>query len=128
MTPAVASHPHRLRLEGDMQMYKTLEFECVRGKFELCVHPAPGLPPIDDYREVHLDIPGKGRYRAVLFLLPDTASDDSFAVLPIERWNVPAKWDDNTMLFVPSLDDRYVIDAFRFVLDENHEDSALEEI
>jgi len=86
----------------------------------------PGLQPIDDYREVQVTIPDKGRYRAVLFHLPDKESDDPFDVMPLDQWTVPTRWDDNTMLFVPSFNPAHILAAFAHVLDNHLEDEAFE--
>lgn len=104
-----------------------LRLDCKRGQFILSIMaPAAGLPPIDDCREVRLTVPESGRYRAVLFLLPDTESDDTNAAMPIANWTVPARWDDNTMLYVPSFEPNHILAAFAHVLDNNLENEAFE--
>lgn len=108
-------HPERLQLA------------CRRGDFELLVEPPrPDLPPVEACCEVQLTIPEKGRYRAVLFLLPDKNSTDPFAVMPVDEWTVPARWDDNTMLFVPSFDANHIRAAFAYILENRLEDDAFE--
>ena len=104
-----------------------LTLNCKRGEFELTVMPThPGIPPVDDCREIHVSIPDAGRFRAVLFLLPDKESDDPNAIMPVDQWTVPARWDDNTMLYVPSFDEKHILSAFAYVLDNQLEADAFE--
>ena len=92
----------------------------------LTVEAPTNLTPIEEYREVNFVIPGKGRHRAVFFLLPDRKSMDPYAVMPTKEWNVPVRWDDNTMLFVPSLDDDSVLSAMKYIFQNGLETSAFE--
>ncbi|MCU0713329.1 MAG: hypothetical protein MUC43_14815 [Pirellula sp.] len=92
----------------------------------LLVQSPTGLDPIDDYREVNFEIPGRGRYRAVFFLLPDGNSDDPYAIKPINEWDVPVRWDDPTMLFVPTLNDDSILAAMRYIIDNGLESDACE--
>lgn len=93
---------------------------------ELVVDAPKGVDPIDDYREVCFEIPGKGRYRAVFFLLPDKNSDDPYKTMPIKEWLIPVRWDDPTMLYVPTLDDDSILAALSHILENGLEDDALE--
>jgi hypothetical protein len=92
----------------------------------LFVDSAVGLEPIDDYREVNFELIGKGRHRAVFFLLPDKKSDDPYATIPDSEWDIPVRWDDNTMLFVPTLDDESILAAMKYVLTKGLEGEAFE--
>lgn len=93
----------------------------------LHVDSPAGLDPMDDYREVTFGLPGKGRRRAVFFLLPDTKSHDPHAAKPVDEWDAPVRWDDNTMLFVPSLSDDSILAAMRYILGNGLEDEAFED-
>lgn len=84
------------------------------------------LSPIEDYRDVNFVIPTKGRHRAVFFLLPDKSSMDPYSVMPTREWNVPVRWDDNSMLFVPSLDDNSILSAMKYIFQNGMESSAFE--
>ncbi len=92
----------------------------------LTVKAPTNLAPIEEYREVNFLIPGKGRHRAVFFLLPDRNSINTYAVMPTNEWNVPVRWDDNTMLFVPSLDDNSILSAINYIFKNGMEASAFE--
>lgn len=92
----------------------------------LTIEAPTNAAPIEAYREVNFVIPGKGRHRALFFLLPDRNSMDPYAVMPTKEWNVPVRWDDNTMLFVPSLDDNSVLLAMKFIFQNGLETSAFE--
>ena len=71
-----------------------LVLDCNRGNLEMFVLPtAPGLEPVEDYREVHITVPGKGRYRAVLWSLPDKESDAPLAVMPCLLYTSPSPRD-----------------------------------
>jgi hypothetical protein len=102
----------------------TLELSDVQ--IPLTVEAPTNLAPIEEYREVNFLIPGKGRHRAVFFLLPDRSSMDSYAVMPTKEWNVPVRWDDNAMLFVPSLDDNSILSAMKYIFQNGMEASAFE--
>lgn len=102
----------------------TLELSDVQ--IPLTVEAPTNFAPIEEYREVNFLIPGKGRHRAVFFLLPDRSSKDPYAVMPTKEWNVPVRWDDNTMLFVPSLDDNSILSAMKYIFQNGMEASAFE--
>ena len=46
--------------------------------------------------------------------------------MPVEQWTAPARWDDNTMLYVPSFDEKHILAAFAHVLDHQLENEAFE--
>lgn len=85
-----------------------------------------GLSGVDDYREVNFELPGKGRHRAMFFLLPDRNSDDPNAVKPVSKWNVPVQWDDPTMLYIPTLGDDSILTAMKHIFDNGLEGEAFE--
>ncbi len=106
---------------------QTLRLTCKRGCFKLELLAAPeGLSPTEDSREVHVVIGDSGCWRAVLFLLPDKNSDDPDVAMNADEWSAPARWDDPTMLFVPSFDNESILAAFEYVLDNMLEASAFE--
>lgn len=82
--------------------------------------------PIDDYREVHFELPTKGRCMAVFFLLPDKSSSDPYSVKPLHEWDVPVRWDDPTMLYVPELHDQAILAAFKYIFENELEATAFE--
>ena len=106
------------------QWLLTLELGDVQ--IPLSVQASTNLAPIEEYREVNFVIPGKGRHRAVFFMLPDRNSMDPYSVMPTKEWNVPARWDDNTMLFVPTLDDNSILSAMKYIFRNGMELSACE--
>lgn len=95
-------------------------------QIQLSVKSPTGLDPIDDYREVNFELPTRGRHRAVFFLLPDQGSDDPYAIKPIHEWDVPVRWDDPTMLYVPSLSNESILAAIRYIIDNGLEADAFE--
>lgn len=104
-----------------------LTLDVGESEIQLCVDSPVALDPIDDYREVNFELPGKGRHRAVFFLLPDKSSDDPYATTPVREWHVPVRWDDNTMLFVPTLGDESILAAMKYILTNGLEDEAFED-
>ena len=106
------------------QWLLTLELGDVQ--IPLSVQASTNLAPIEEYREVNFVIPGKGRHRAVFFMLPDRNSMDPYSVMPTKEWNVPVRWDDNTMLFVPTLDDNSILSAMKYIFRNGMELSAFE--
>ena len=92
----------------------------------LFVDSPANLEPIEDYREVNFELPGQGRQRAVFFLLPDKNSDDPYATKPTKEWDVPVRWDDPTMLFIPTLNDESILAAISYILDKGLADEAFE--
>ena len=92
--------------------------------------PEIQLDPLEDYRELNFEIPKLGRCRAVFFLLPDKNSLDVNVIRPLHRdqWNVPVKWDDPTMLYVPSLDDHSLLDAMNYIFDNSLEREVFERV
>ena len=105
---------------------RQIELATRRHRITLYVNSPLGVDPIDDYREVNFELPGRGRYRAVFFLLPDKNSDDPYAIKPRDEWDVPVRWDDPTMLYVPALDDNSVLAAMRYIIDNDQQDDAFE--
>lgn len=106
---------------------RTIRLEYAASQIELVVSSPIGVEPIDDYRDVRFEIPGGGRRRAVFMLLPDRNSDDPFATAPADAWDVPVRWDDKTMLFIPALDDAAIVAAVLYILANGMEDAAFED-
>ncbi len=46
--------------------------------------------------------------------------------MPVSEWDVPVRWDDNTMLFVPTLGDESILAAMSYILTSGLEDEAFE--
>ena len=107
---------------------RQISFECSLGRILLTITQPNLAQPLDDYREVNFDLPNQGKTRAVFFLLPDNTSDDPFQPKPTEDWEVPVRWDDNTMLFVPSLDDSTILAAMAHIIENGHADDAFENL
>lgn len=82
--------------------------------------------PLDDFREVNFVLPNKGLRRAVFFLLPDPHSDSRQADVPTVVWPVPVRWDDKTMLYVPTLEDQSLLSALSYILLHDLDDETLE--
>jgi hypothetical protein len=92
----------------------------------LSIESPLGGNPIDDYREVNFVLADGDKRRAVFFLLPNATSDDPYSVMSHDKWTVPVRWDDNTMLFVPSLSDENILAAIKYILNNGLEDEAFE--
>ena len=108
------------------QWSNTLDVDDLR--IPLSIEALVNYAPIEDYREVNFSIPGKGPHRAVFWLLPDRNSDNPYAVMPKTEWSVPVRWDDNTMLFVPSMDDHAILAAMYYIFRNKLEASAFENL
>ncbi len=105
---------------------RQLSLQCTLGVIPLSV-AEPGLTqPLDDFRQVVFNLPNSGKHRAVFFLLPNENSDDPFEPKPATDWAEPVLWDDNTMLYVPSLDDSAILSALRYIIDNGHVGDAFE--
>lgn len=105
---------------------RQLELTTKSHRITLLISSPSGLDPIDDYREVNFELPGRGRHRAVFFHLPDKNSKNPYAIKPNDEWDVPVRWDDRTMLFVPELHDESILAAMRYIIDNGFVDVAFE--
>lgn len=105
---------------------RQLELTTENHQITLFISAPSGVHPIDDYREVNFELSGRGRHRAVFFQLPDKNSEDPYAIKPIDEWNVPVRWDDRTMLYVPGLHDESILAAMRYIIDNGFVDDAFE--
>lgn len=115
--------------ENKMPKRRKLVLECQPKPIALFVMgPEVEVGPIDDYREVQFEHPRLGWCRAVFFLLPDKNSDVRHAIqpMPIDAWRVPVRWDDPTMLFVPGLDDRFLLEAMQYLMENRFEKEVFE--
>ena len=81
---------------------------------------------MEDYREVKFELPGPGRHRAIFFLRPDKNLDEPDATKPSNERNIPVRWDDPTMLFIPTLNDESIFAALCYILDNHLADEAFE--
>ena len=104
----------------------TIDFAFADQSIPLSVQAPNAVQAIDDYRQVDFELLGRGKHRAVFFLLPDQNSDDPFATKPSSEWKNPVRWDDNTMLFIPTLEDRSIIAAMMYILEKGLEIDAFE--
>ena len=59
---------------------------------------------------------------------PEQLPDNPYAVRPKTDWGVPVRWDDNTMLFVPSMDDHAILAAMSYIFRNKMEASAFEDL
>ena len=105
---------------------RQLSLVCSLGIVALSVSEPGFAEPLDDYREVAFELPNQGKHRAVFFLLPNKDSDDPCESKTAADWDVPVRWDDNTMLFVPSLDDSAITSAMKHIIDNGHSSDAFE--
>lgn len=105
---------------------RQIELTTNRHRITLFVNSLSGPETIEDCREVKFELPGGGRRRAVFFLSPDKNSNDPYSIKPSDEWDVPVRWDDPTMLFVPTLSDEAVLTAMRYIIDNGLEDEAFE--
>jgi hypothetical protein len=105
---------------------RQLELSTENFGITLFINSPSGVDPIDDYREVIFELPGRGRHRAVFFHLPDKKSKDPYAIKPTDEWDVPVRWDDPTMLYVPGLHDESILAAMRYIIDNDYVDDAFE--
>ena len=62
----------------------------------------------------------------MFFLLPDKHSNDPYAVRREREWAVPVRWDDPTMLSVPTFSGESILAVITFVLNHNLEVRAFE--
>lgn len=107
---------------------RQLDLTTDENNIKLFIDSPSHLDPIDDYREVNFEFPGRGRFRVFFYLLPDKKSDDPFATKPSGEWDVPVLWDDPTMLYVPTLNDNSILAAMRYIIDNDRVDEAFENV
>jgi hypothetical protein len=105
----------------------TLPFDYSGQRILLNISAPDRVALIDDYREVTFSTGDGEKRRAVFLLLPNKASNDPYEVKPLHEWTVPVQCDDPAMLYLPALDDEYVISALTYIFENGLEDKVLED-
>lgn len=51
---------------------------------------------------------------------------DPYSIKPSDDWDVPVRWDDPMMLFIPTFTDKSILAAIRYIIDNGLENDAFE--